>query len=100
METDMNAIVPNSIVPLADTARYARTIAASKAVRWDIDNDVIRGRRFDVAKKYMPDGLSLVKELALSEAETRFVSQIQCRTYANVFGLVERFITAKLIDVS
>ena len=28
------------------------------------------------------------------------VSQIQGRTYANVFGLVERFITAKLIDVS
>ena len=30
----------------------------------------------------------------------RFISQIQGRTYANIFGLVERFITAKLIDVS
>ena len=90
----------NAIVPLADSARYARCIQASKAVRWDIDKDVIKGRRFDVAKKYLPDGLSLARELALSEAETRFVSQIQGRTYANVFGLVERFITAKLIDVS
>ena len=101
----MNAIVPNSIVPQSmasspDTARYARAIAASKAVRWDIDKDVIRGRSFDVAKKYLPDGLSLVREMALSEADMRLVSQIQGRTYANVFGLVERFITAKLIDVS
>jgi hypothetical protein len=95
METDMNAIVP-----LADSARYARCIEASKAVRWDIEKDVIKGRRFDVASKFLPDGLSLVRELALSEAEMRFVSQIQGRTYANVFGLVERFITAKLIDVS
>ena len=95
METDMNAIVP-----LADTTKYARCIAASKAVRWDIDSDVIKGRRFDVTKKYLPDGLSLVRELALSESEMRFASQIQGRTYANVFGLVERFITAKLIDVS
>jgi len=90
----------NAIVPLADSAKYARCIEASKAVRWDIDNDVIKGRRFDVAKKYLPDGLSLVRDLALSEAEMRFVSQIQGRTYANVFGLVERFITAKLIEVS
>lgn len=95
----MNAIV-SPIVSAADSARYARSIQASKAVRWDIDKDVIRGRRFDVAKKYLPDGLSLVGELALPEAEARFVSQIQGRTYANVFGLVERFITAKLVDVS
>ena len=73
----MNAIVPNAIVSEADTAKYARAIAASKAVRWDIDRDVIRGRRFDVAKKFLPDGLSLTQELALSPAEMRFISQIQ-----------------------
>jgi hypothetical protein len=90
----------NAIVSLADSARYARTIEASKAVRWDIDKDVIKGRRFDVTRKYLPDGLSLARELALSASEMRFISQIQGRTYANVFALVERFITAKLIDVS
>ena len=36
----------------------------------------------------------------LSEDEKRFVSQIQGRTYANVFGLVERFINAKVLEVS
>lgn len=90
----MNAISPN-----ADTAKYLRVIEASKAVRWDIDRDVIRGRSFDTKAKYLPDGLSLVRELRLSEADARLMSQIQGRTYANVFGLVERFITAKLIEV-
>ena len=89
----MNALLP-------DTEKYARCIRASKAARWDIDNDVIKGRSFDRAKKYLPDGLSLVQELpTLSDAEKRFASQIQGRTYANVFGLVERFITAKLLEV-
>ncbi len=83
------------------TERLARCIAASKRLRWDIDLDVIRGRSFDASKKYLPDGLSLVaKFTTLSEDEKRFVSQIQGRTYAKVFGLVERFITAKMLEVS
>jgi hypothetical protein len=83
------------------TNRYARAIAASKRIRWDIDKDVIRGRRFDFSKKFLPDGLSRVNELEfLSAAEKRLLSQIQGRTYANIFGLVERFISAKVIEVS
>jgi hypothetical protein len=85
---------------LADTSKYARCIQASKQVYWDIDKDVIRGRRFDLAHKFLPDGLSLVDTFAtLSTDERRFVSQIQGRTYANVFGLVERFINAKILEL-
>ena len=81
--------------------RYARCIKASKRVRWEIDEDVIRGRRFDRSEKYLPDGLSLVGEFTtLSDGERRFVSQIQGRTYANVFGLAERFVNAKVLEVS
>jgi hypothetical protein len=81
--------------------RYARCIAASKRVRWDIDKDVIRNRRFDLSKKFLPDGLSLVNELPfLAEMDRRRLSQIQGRTYANMFGLVERFIAAKVLEVS
>ena len=36
---------------------------------------------------------------SLSAAERRLASQVQGRTYANIFGLVERFITAKLLEV-
>jgi hypothetical protein len=83
------------------TSRYARCIAASKRIRWDIDEDVIRGRTLDVAQKFLPDGLSLVEELPfLSVSERRFMSQVQGRTYANIFGLVERYINAKVLELS
>lgn len=81
--------------------RYARCIAASKRIRWDIDEDVIRGREFDFDQKFLPDGLSKVNELEfLTEVEQRFLSQVQGRTYANIFGLVERYINAKILEVS
>ena len=84
-----------------DAQRYARTIEVSKRIRWDIDRDVIRGREFDLDHKFLPDGLSLVDELGfLSAAQQRFLSQVQGRTYANMFGLVERFIGAKMLEVS
>jgi hypothetical protein len=84
-----------------DHERYARCIQSSKKVRWDINNDVIRGRTFDTATKFLPDSLSLADEFTtLSAHEKRFVSQIQGRTYANIFGLVERFINAKVLELS
>jgi len=91
----------NTMTPLASHARYERCIKASKAVRWDIDTDVIRGRSFDRSEKYLPDGLTLVQDFTtLGEDEKRFVSQIQGLTYANIFGLVERFINAKMLEIS
>ena len=84
-----------------DTDRFARCIQASKQVRWDIEADVIRGREFDTTQKFLPDGLSKVHELDfLTPEEQRYVSQIQGRTYANIFGLVERFINAKVLELS
>jgi hypothetical protein len=84
-----------------ETARYARCIKASKRVRWDIDADVIRGRDFDFAQAFLPNGLSRVDELGfLSGTERRLLSQVQGRTYANIFGLVERFIGAKVLEIS
>jgi hypothetical protein len=91
----------SAISMIGDSERYARCIRSSKKVRWDIDRDVIRGRVFDTATKFLPDGLSLAEEFTtLSTSERRFVSQIQGRTYANVFGLVERFINAKVLELS
>ena len=84
-----------------ETERYAKCIEVSKRIRWDIEQDVIRGRQFDFSKTFLPDGLSKVNEIAiLSNDEKRFLSQIQGRTYANIFGLVERFICAKVMEVS
>ena len=54
----------DTITKISDSEWYARCIQASKRVRWDIDEDVIRGRRFDAAHKFLPDGLSLAKAFA------------------------------------
>ncbi len=83
-----------------DTQRYARTIEASKRVRWDIERDVLRGRSFDLADDFMPDELSLIDELEfLSGEQRRFLGQVQGRTYANMFALVERFIGTKMLEL-
>jgi hypothetical protein len=84
-----------------ESQRYGKCIEVSKRIRWDIDEDVIRGRRFDFSQKFLPDGLSLVDRLDfLLPHEQRLLSQIQGRSYANIFGLVERFINAKVLEVS
>lgn len=79
---------------------YARAIAASKKARWTIEGDVLRGRTLDASHKYLPDGLSFVTRLEfLSASEQRFLSQIEGRTYANIFGLVERFVNLKVLEL-
>ena len=84
----------------ANSGRYALCVANSRRVRFDIDRDVIRGRSFDFTRKFLPDGLSRVDRLAfLTSGEKRLLSQVQGRTYANIFGLVERFIAAKVLAV-
>src|SRR5262252_46005 len=52
----------NAIVKFPDTERYARAIEASKAVHWEIDKDVIKGRGFELGHKFLPDGLVLASE--------------------------------------
>ena len=84
----------------AEISRYAKTIEVSKRVRWEIERDVIRGRAFDFSKAFLPSGLSLVAEIDFLRADERLIySQVQGRTYAYMFGLVERFITAKAMEL-
>jgi hypothetical protein len=86
---------------LPAVSRYARCIAASRRIRWEIDADVIRGRDFDRARDFLPASLSMVQALPFLDAgQRRFFSQVQGRTYANMFGLVERFIGAKIVEVT
>jgi hypothetical protein len=81
--------------------RYARCVKVSKRVRWDIDRDVIRGRDFDHDRPFLPSGLSKVEDLEfLTADERRLLSQVQGRSYCYIFGLVERFIGAKVLERS
>jgi hypothetical protein len=97
---DANDLAP-TVPPRADRSAYARCIENSKRVSWDIDKDVIRGRQFDFSTTFLPEGLTRLGGLPIHTAEDRrLMSQIQGRTYANVFGLVERFIDAKVLQLS
>jgi hypothetical protein len=98
---EMNAAVDTLSTQTRASARYALCVKASKKVRWDIDRDVLRGREFNFRDKFLPDALSKAHELAfLNDAERRLLSQVQGRTYAYIFGLVERFIGAKVLEQS
>lgn len=85
----------------AELRRYAKCIEVSQRIRWDIEADVIRGRAFDLNHKFLPDGLSLVQRIeGLNADEQLRLSQVQGRTYAAMFGLVERFIGAKMLELA
>lgn len=94
--------MPQAVAAAAvETDRYARCIEVSKRIRWDIEADVIRGRSFDFGQAFLPEGLARTQSLVfLSAAERLTLNQIQGRTYANMFGLVERFISAKILELS
>ncbi|HSD53136.1 MAG TPA: hypothetical protein VLC47_03190, partial [Burkholderiales bacterium] len=98
----MNAAVDAMMTDGATgSPRYERCIRASKRVRWDIDADVLRGRQFDFHQKFLPESLSQADRLEfLSDDERRTLSHVQGRTYAYIFGLVERYISAKVLELS
>src|SRR6266481_2403151 len=97
-----DAVVQQPVLqPDVDSARYAKCIEVSKRIRWDIDRDVIRHREFDFTKKFLPDSLSFVDRVPfLGVDERRLLSQIQGRSYANIFALIERYISAKILELS
>ncbi len=95
----MNDVAADVFADSSRAARYARCVKMSKKAEWQIERDLLRGRTFDFSRKFLPDGLSFVDRLdILSADEARLLSQIQGRTYAYIFGLVERFISAKMLE--
>src|SRR5262245_39790171 len=100
MNTAVAALIPPLDLPAERAAaRYARCVKVSKRVEWQIDRDLLRGRELDFSRRFLPDGLSLIDRLDLLPAgDARLLSQIQGRTYAYLFGLVERFISAKMLE--
>ncbi|WP_019580151.1 MULTISPECIES: diiron oxygenase [Pseudomonas] len=95
----MNTIATLPGSESGNAARYAQMVRSSKKAEWQIDRDLLQDRSFDFSRKFLPDGLSQIDRLTfLVEAEARLLSQIQGRTYAYIFGLVERFISAKMLD--
>jgi hypothetical protein len=104
MFVDNHSQQPESTAPLLseddDNFRYARCIKMSKRVNWTVEG-VIQGRTFDPEDRFLPDSFAGTASFPdLSPAEIRFVGQIQGRTYANMFGLLERYVNAKVLELS
>jgi hypothetical protein len=96
----MNAVLSQT-QPQGRTDRYAQIVRLSKKAEWQIDRDLLQDRDFDFNRNFLPAGLSRVDTIPfLTTRDARLLSQIQGRTYAYVFGLVERFISAKMLDQS
>ena len=95
----MNAAITSQDLAPGRADRYAQVVRLSKKSEWQIDRDLLQDRGFDFSRKFLPDGLSRVETLRfLTPDDARLLSQIQGRTYAYIFGLVERFISAKMLD--
>jgi len=92
---------PPPVSEALDRSDYAAPVEASKRVRWDIDKDVFRGRDLDFSTAFLPEGLARLGDLTfLSPTDRLLLNQLQGRTYANIFGLVERYIGAKMLELS
>jgi hypothetical protein len=92
----MNAVLKDES---ARSARFAQVVRLSKKSEWQIDRDLLQDRNFDFTRNFLPAGLSRVDAIPfLNAQDQRLLSQVQGRTYAYIFGLVERFISAKMLD--
>ena len=101
MNAALSSPIPPAVAPRAATERYAKAVEASKRIRWDLDRDVVRGRALDFRRRFLPDGLTKVGQLAfLKPGEARFFSQVQGRTYANLFAAIERCIGASTLALA
>jgi hypothetical protein len=79
---------------------FENTLAHSKQVAWTED-EVLDGRQFDLAKRFLPNRLSGVDEISfLSEEEKRTLNQIMGNAYLHLFAFVEEFIVPTVTEAS
>jgi hypothetical protein len=79
---------------------YAECLQNSYRVNWRI-GDVVDGRRFDVARRWLPAQLSAADTVtSLSEDEKLKLSHVEMGAYAHLFGFLEEFIAPKMLGLA
>src|SRR5215211_6471178 len=77
---------------------FQHVLENSKKVAWQED-DVLDGRRFDLSKRFLPNRLSGVDEIAcLDDDEKRTLNQIMGNAYCHLFAFVEEFIVPTVTE--
>ena len=79
---------------------YARCLASAYKVNWRIE-EVLGERRFDPARRWLPQRLSGAPFAGCLDAdERRKLTQVEMASYAHLFGYVEEFIAPKVTELS
>ncbi|HEY7202727.1 MAG TPA: hypothetical protein VIA61_00430 [Methylomirabilota bacterium] len=83
---------------LSHTYSYDECLHTSLKVAWK-EEDVLRGRDFDYSKRFLPNRLSGVDEIAcLNQDEKRKLNQIIGNAYCHIFAFVEEFIVPQTLQ--
>ncbi|HEX6126269.1 MAG TPA: diiron oxygenase [Pyrinomonadaceae bacterium] len=78
---------------------YRETLLASEKVNWQIDDIIGGDKKLDFSKRFMPEALARVEQLAfLKDDEKRTLNQIRGHAYLSIFGIVEEFIVPFVLD--
>jgi hypothetical protein len=83
---------------LSHTYSYEECLHNSLKVAWT-EEDVLRNRDFDYSKRFLPNRLAGVDEIAcLDEEEKRKLNQIVGNAYCHIFAFVEEFIIPQTLE--
>ena len=89
------------MTPATRIAARPPAVAISGRVPEDDDMAARPKAAIDFREKLLPDGVTLLAAFdSLTEAERHFVGRIQARTYANMFGILQRFVGADALEQS
>jgi hypothetical protein len=79
---------------------YPSIVATSQKVEWTVD-EIFRDRRFDTAKKIIPDSWVRTQHLTfLTEQEQRTLNHLRAFSYVHLFGNYEEFIPMHLLELA
>jgi P-aminobenzoate N-oxygenase AurF len=82
------------------TYSYADCLQKSYRVNWKI-GDVVDGRSFDPARRWLPARLSAADAIAsLRPDEKTKLNHVEMGAYAHLFGYVEEFIAPKMVALA
>jgi len=82
------------------TYSYADCLQKSYRVNWKI-GDVVDGRRFDRARRWLPARLSAADAVtSLSPDDQTRLNHVEMGAYAHLFGYVEEFIAPRMVALA
>src|SRR5881394_3889492 len=81
---------------------YRSCVESSEKVSWRLDDVFPPGTRLDFTRPFLPEGLASTRDIAtitfLDNHERRALNQIAGNAYMNLFGFIEEYILATMVQ--